>query len=446
MCRAISLFTLMIMLTLPALSLADNDKHHKQKSYDDYQFHPYDAYKRSQKIQLGPRPAFLVKDMDKSPLKRQLKSCAKGPFKRSNFSIGHRGAPLQFPEHTRESYLAAAQMGAGILECDVTFTSDKALVCRHSQCDLHTTTNILQTELAAKCSQPFEPASYDADGNLLSPASARCCTSDITVAEFKTLTGKMDAANSRATTVEEYLDGTANWRTDLYASRGKLLTHKESIQLFKKLKVGMTPELKSPSVAMPFEGFSQQDYAQKMLDEYKYAGVPARKVWPQSFNIDDVRYWINNEPRFGKQAVYLDGRYSDSAFDHRQPSTWELSIGQLLADGVNIVAPPLWMLVEAEDGKIVPSAYAKALKAAGLDIISWTVERSGLLTNGGGWYYQTLNGANPNPANPADEGIIDNDGDVMDLLDVLARDIGVLGVFSDWPATTTYYANCMGLK
>ena len=34
---------------------------------------------------------------------------------------------------------------------------------------------------------------------------------------------------------------------------------------------------------------------------------------------------------------------------------------------------------------------------------------------------------------------------IMVLLDVLAREVGVLGVFSDWPATVTYYANCMGL-
>ena len=44
-------------------------------------------------------------------------------------------------------------MGAGIVECDVTFTKDKELVCRHAQNDLHTTTNILATPLAAKCTQ-----------------------------------------------------------------------------------------------------------------------------------------------------------------------------------------------------------------------------------------------------------------------------------------------------
>ncbi|WP_437495094.1 hypothetical protein WME75_33325 [Sorangium sp. So ce1014] len=30
------------------------------------------------------------------------------------------------------------------------------------------------------------------------------------------------------------------------------------------------------------------------------------------------------------------------------------------------------------------------------------------------------------------------------MLDVLARDVGVRGVFSDWPATVAYYASCMG--
>lgn len=29
---------------------------------------------------------------------------------------------------------------------------------------------------------------------------------------------------------------------------------------------------------------------------------------------------------------------------------------------------------------------------------------------------------------------------------VLANNVGVLGVFSDWPATTTFFANCMGLS
>jgi glycerophosphoryl diester phosphodiesterase len=220
-------------------------------------------------VQLGPRPYFVVENMDEGPLKQKLQSCSEGPFKSSDFSIGHRGAPLQFPEHTKESYVAAARMGAGILECDVTFTKDRQLVCRHSQCDLHTTTNILAIpELAAKCTQPFSP--YDPVTG--KPASAMCCTSDITATEFKRLCGKMDASNPRATTVAEYLGGTANFRTDLYSTCGTVLTHKESIALFDSLGTKFTPELKEASVPMPYGGdYTQEAYAQQLIDWHQPA-------------------------------------------------------------------------------------------------------------------------------------------------------------------------------
>ncbi len=383
-------------------------------------------------VHLGPRPFFLVDDMREGPLKKKLQACSRGPFKRTDFSIGHRGACMQFPEHTRESYIAAARMGAGIMECDVTFTKDKELVCRHAQNDLHTTTNILVTPLASTCIEPFTPATFDADGNLLTPASAECRASDITLAEFRTLRGKMDAFNPRARTPQEYLGGTANWRTDLYSgpTSGTLMTHKESIELFKKLGVKMTPELKSPVVTMPFDGFTQEDYAQKMIDEYKAAGVPPRNVWAQSFIKDDVLYWVRNEPRFGKQAVYLD----DANTVADLPSVGELA--SYKAEGINIVAPPMFALLTVDNnGKIVPSQYAKDAKAAGLDIITWTIERSGILADGNnGFYYQTIDSA------------IQREGDMMTVLDVLAREVKILGIFTDWPATVTYYANCMGLK
>ena len=380
-------------------------------------------------VQLGPRPYYLISDMDEGELRSQLEQCADGPFSQSNFSIAHRGAPLQFPEHTLESYVAASRMGAGIQECDVTFTQDRELVCRHSQCDLHTTTNILAIpELAAKCTEPFTPADPEAG----TEASALCCTSDITLAEFRMLQGKMDASDPNATTVEEYLGGTADWRTDLYASYGTLLTHAESIELFDSLGAGFTPELKTPSVDMPFEGdYTQQDYAQQLIDEYVAAGIDPSRVWPQSFNLDDVLYWIESTPEFGAQAVYLD----DEVYNDEENGMANAIAGmQDLADqGVNIIAPPLWVLVtEDENGNVVPSDYALAAREAGLDIITWTVERSGPLNTGGGWYYQSIADAT------------DNDGDMFTLIHVLAQDVGVLGIFSDWPATTTYYANCMG--
>ena len=391
------------------------------------------------KVELGPRPYYLVDKMDESSLKDKLLQCEnRATFHPSDFSIGHRGGgTLQFPEHTKEDHEAGARMGAGILECDVTFTKDGELVCRHDQCDLHTTTNILVTPLAAKCTQPFSPAEFDASGNRTKAASALCCTSDLTLAEFKTLEGKMDASNPNATTPEEFLGGTANWRTDLYSTGGTVLSHKESIQLIKSLGAKFTPELKSPNrnAKLQVEDVfgSQEAYAQAMIDEYKEAGIPPSHVWAQSFNIDDVLYWINNEPNFGKQAVYLD----DANAPGELPTLAELQ--SYHAQGIRIVAPPMWALLTVKNGKIAPSQYAKNAKAAHLDIITWTLERSGrifedVLIGGNTYYYQTTLGA------------LENDGDILTTLDVLAKQVGILGIFSDWASTVTFYANCMGLK
>lgn len=98
--------------------------------------HEWQHKKNDILVQLGPRPYYLVDNMDNSTLKSKLESCKNEPKSTSSFSISHRGAPLEFPEHSKQGYDAAARMGAGIIECDVSFTSDRQLVCRHSNCDL----------------------------------------------------------------------------------------------------------------------------------------------------------------------------------------------------------------------------------------------------------------------------------------------------------------------
>jgi glycerophosphoryl diester phosphodiesterase len=389
-------------------------------------------------VQLGPRPFYLVEKLEPGELKTTLQECADLEFKQTEFSIGHRGGgTLQFPEHAKENHEAGARMGAGILECDVTFTKDGELVCRHDQCDLHTTTNILLTPLAAQCTQPFSPAEFDASGKLTKAASALCCTSDLTLAEFETLKGKMDASNPNAKTPQEFQGGTPNWRTDLYATGGTLLSHKESIQLIKSLGAKFTPELKGPNRAAKLQVEtvfgSQEAYAQTMINEYKEAHISPKNVFAQSFNYNDILYWITHEPKFGKQAVFLD----DANIPSELPTLAELR--SYKAHGVNIVAPPMWALLTVENGQIVPSPYARNAKAAHLDIITWTLERSGrivedVLNGGNTYYYQTTLDA------------LHNDGDILVTLDVLARQVGIRGIFSDWAAAVSYYANCMGLK
>jgi glycerophosphoryl diester phosphodiesterase len=163
-------------------------------------------------------------------------------------------------------------------------------------------------------------------------------------------------------------------------------------------------------------------------------------VFLQSFNLDDIRYWIRAEPEFGAQAVYLDDRdevwdEDEAKIDPMDPATFKPTMQELADMGVRYIAPPLWMLVTLDTEKqIVPSTYAKAAKDAGLKIISWSLERSGPLVGGGGYYYQSITDA------------VKSDGVMYQLVDVLAQDVGVVGIFSDWPATVSFYANCMGLE
>jgi glycerophosphoryl diester phosphodiesterase len=385
----------------------------------------FDRHERTdQSIQLGPRPFYLVQGMDPGALKSRLLKCQNGPFRRTDFSIAHRGAPLQVPEHTKEGYEAGARMGAGIVECDVTFTKDGQLVCRHDECDLHTTTNIVDTPLNASCSVPWSGAN----------SSPRCCTSDITLAQFKTLKGKMDASNPAATTAAGYLGGTAAFRTDLYSARGTLLTLRESIALNQRLGVKHTPELKAanPARVNPLFG-SQAGYAQAMIDEFKRAHVNPRDVYAQSFNLADVTYWVTHEPAYGRQAVYLDDVDPGAGI----PRLTLAELRDARRQGVRIFAPPIPALLAVDSNdQVVPSQYANDIKAAGLEIITWSFERADLRRGAAnaGFYYAF------DPQGRA----IKKDSDMYLALDVLAQDVGVMGIFSDWPATVSYYASCMG--
>jgi glycerophosphoryl diester phosphodiesterase len=411
---------------------------------------------RRDSVQLGPRPFYLVDRMSPGPLKERLQKCESGPFRKSDFSIGHRGATQLFPEHTKESYEAAAVMGAGIVECDVTFTKDGHLVCRHAENDLHTTTNILVTPLASTCIKPFTPATFDANGKRVTPASAECRASALTLQEFMSLKGKMDTLNPAARTAQEFLGGTAPWRTDLYnvvvaqpSDGATLVTLRESIRLNKRNGVKHTPELKSGDAATIAQVFgSQEKYAQELADVLHEEGVDPDDAWPQSFNVNDVLYWIART-RYGKQAVFLVD-YSDVnnnivLFDTNGKQLVNRAdqlafFAELRKRHVNIIAPAMPALLAVNGGRVVPSQLARDLKGMGFDIITWTFERSdlrqGSLASRAGFYWDF----DPTAS------VIKTDGDMYKALDVLAREVKILGIFSDWPATVTYYANCMGLK
>jgi glycerophosphoryl diester phosphodiesterase len=179
------------------------------------------------------------------------------------------------------------------------------------------------------------------------------------------------------------------------------------------------------------ESATQVLYSDLTLDEFKSLKVKTDATGVQSFNKDDVLYWIKNEPEFGEQAVYLD-----SIDPTVNPPIPRLSFGELKPleqEGVKIFAPPMWALLTLNHaGKVIPSGYAIDIKKAGLDIITWTFERADLR--------QGVSEAGMfDPQGKA----IKKDSDMYEALDVRAHKVRILGIFSDWPGTVTYYANCM---
>ena len=217
-----------------------------------------------------------------------------------------------------------------------------------------------------------------------------------------------------------------------------MLTFSEWLDLVDSLQPPrqFSPELKTPpsEVPMPFKGnFSQKNFAQKFIDTIRASGVSPSRVWPQSFLYDDILYWLANATEFGKQAMLLDERFDN-------PGGYETAVASLQKmkeDGLNLIAPSIPGLVTLggkDNRTVVPSTYATTAKSLGLDIVTWTFDRSPPLASGGGYYYNTVTPA------------INNDGDQYTVLDVLAQQVGIKAAFTGWAATVVYYANCFGLE
>ena len=89
-------------------------------------------------------------------------------------------------------------------------------------------------------------------------------------------------------------------------------------------------------------------------------------------------YWVKNEPAFGRQAVYLD----DAQTPADLPSAAELEslqAGRHQHLGAADVRPAGARRRQPHRRRRTPR---RTRKAAGLDIITWTLERSGVLADG----------------------------------------------------------------
>jgi glycerophosphoryl diester phosphodiesterase len=82
------------------------------------------------------------------------------------------------------------------------------------------------------------------------------------------------------------------------------MTLRESIRLNRSNGVKHTPELKAGDAGQIQSVFGGQDqYARSFAEVLEDENVRPRDAWPQSFNVNDVLYWIDHT-RYGDQAAF----------------------------------------------------------------------------------------------------------------------------------------------
>ena len=364
----------------------------------------------------------------------------KGRSRKPIFDWPPRRCPLQFPEHTKESHEAGARMGAGILECDVTFTRDGELVPPRSvrpahddeyPADSRSGGEMHPTILAGGVRCPRAPHEGRI-GALLHQRPDR--------GRVQRLKGKMDASNpnARGTRIP---GGTANWRTDLYSTGGTLLTHKESIELIKALDGKYARSSKGPTVRRRYR--SNRCSAPRRIR----AGDDQRLQGGAGPTLESLGAVVQQSRRADvdpdRSAVRSPGRVLWTMRMFRpmfraQPicSAMPKRASASLRRRCGCCCPPATAGLCRRNTQRTPRPPASTSSPG----------RSNARANRGRGaadpgHHESVVLLPDDPRRPAQRR-----RHHAATLDVLARDVGILGIFSDWSGTVSYYASCMGLK
>ncbi|KAJ3251408.1 Glycerophosphodiester phosphodiesterase GDPDL3 [Chytriomyces hyalinus] len=407
---------------------------------------------------------------------RDAISLCADPLARNMESIGHRGAALVAPEETIKSFQIAVDSGAAFIECDAAVTKEMDLVCRHGVCDLHFTTDILQRpELAAKCSKPFTPASNG------TKASVSCCTYDFTVDEMMQLCATMESqVNGDATRAQDYVTGQPPFRS-IGVAKGecpKMVTMKEYLSFARSNNVNVIPELKdttenatqvflatkNATIATLADKFAQYlkdaNFTAPFDKNFKDAGKKGNLGVMQTFDRRVAKIWKQNNKAL--PVLYLLETPMNSTTTEKDCATpADCGSPDVLRDlmqaGVEIFSPAMNSFVAAENHRFVEHQYSKDMKAIAADLGlkdkvffgSWSLERSGCVSQYGnatfnaapglgsiggcGFYYSSVEG----------EASFGQHEDSLLMMDALFTKAGIVGLFSDFPATVSMYSNCV---
>ena len=302
--------------------------------------------------------------------------------------IAHRGASGYIPEHTIAAKAMAHAMGVDYIEQDVVMTKDDELVVLHDHY-LDRVTNV----------QEVFPERKRDDG--------RYYVIDFTLAEIKSLdVSERYRINEDGEKVAVFPD-----RFPLNKSTFKVHTLAEEIELIQGLNkstdrdIGIYPEAKSPAFHLS-EG---KDLSRAMLETFKAYGYVDKesKVYYQTFEFEELKRVHDDllpELEMDIKLVQLMGgeEYYDQMIT-------EAGINMLsnYADGIG---PSMMMITASEDRGVTYEVtdLVKFAHAAGMEVHPYT--------------FRFEDFATPKFA-----------GSHEGLLDIFINQIGVDGVFSDFP-------------
>jgi glycerophosphoryl diester phosphodiesterase len=289
----------------------------------------------------------------------------------------------------------------------------------------------LRPHLARKCSVPFRPPTATCN------ATVRCCTIDFTLEKIQTgMCGKMrpSSENIHVKTAEDYASRMPGVRIDLYSHncpRVQSHLHADFVRRVYATGGGFVPEAEMLNWEFASEEGGRRAFVDRIMADYD--GIDPSRMHFQGFDWEDV-YRVVNGTVFGANAFALDEDYGRTASYGEDQLCMHLQ--PLMDNGVGTVVPTMFVLLDVDGctGNIMPSAYATDARDMGLDIMAWVFERSEVpLSRGGGFYYSKLAGA------------VCTESDMIKVLDVLYKDVGIKGIFTDWPSVVTFYANCKGI-
>lgn len=182
--------------------------------------------------------------------------------------IGHRGYPGLMPDHTIEGYTLAIESGADFVEPDLVLTKDSILICRHEPMLSGTTDVADHSEFSTRKS------TKNVDG----VSTEDWFASDFTLAEIKTLRAKQPLAERPQNHNGKYAIPTFQEVIDLVKAKSASMGR----------TIGVYPETKHPT----FHENLKLRITDKVLALLEKAGMNNAQsaVYLQSFEVSNLKY------------------------------------------------------------------------------------------------------------------------------------------------------------